>query len=204
MSKVFYSQPALNLKMTTLLNNLTKNNDIDTYVSKEFYEKNRKIKEKYMRKVLNPYHVFTKKQALSDQRKDNKYRQINNNQYHNRTSKIKEKLFCLQDEIDLEQDLENEHKISQEIVKSIAQEALAKIWFHRLIEKTKEDERFESMSEQDIMYFMEHHDVDPAQLAIAEEGFQRLQAQCKRYAWFDDDNCSYNDDDDAWYTGCWH
>ena len=53
------------------------------------------------------------------------------------------------------------------------------------------------------MYFMEHHDVDPAQLAIAEEDFQRLQRQCKRYEWFDDDNCSYNDDD-AWYTGCWH
>ena len=126
MSKVFYSQHTLNLKMTTLLNNLTENNDPS--VSKEFYEKNRKIKEKYMRKILNPYHVFTKKQALSAQRKDNKYKQTNNNQYHNRTSKIKEKLFCPQDEIDLEQDLENEHKISQEIVKSIAQEALTKIW----------------------------------------------------------------------------
>ena len=201
MSKVFYSQPTLNLKMTTLLNNLTENNDPS--VSKELYEKNRKIKEKYMKKVFNPYHVFTKKQALSAQRKDNKYKQTNNNQYHNRTSKIKEKLFCPQDEIDLEQDLENEHKFSQEIVKSIAQEALTKIWFRRLVEKSKEDDRFESMSEPDIMYFMEHHDVDPAQLAIAEEDFQRLQRQCKRYEWFDDDNCSYNDDD-AWYTGCWH
>jgi hypothetical protein len=204
MSKVFYSQSTLNPKMTTILNNLTEIND--THVSKEYYEKNRKIKEKYMKKIVNPDdpsgNGVSKKQELSARRKDIKHEQSNNNQYHNRTSKIKEKMFCAQDEIDIEQDLESERRISQEIEKNVAQEALADVWFQRLLAKSKEDIRFEPQTESHIMYFMEQHDVDPAQLAFAEKSFQGLLAQSQRFAWFEDDDD--DGDDDAWYTGCWH
>ena len=206
MSKVFYSQSTLNPKMTTILNNLTEIND--PLGSKEYYEKNRKIKEKYMKKIVNTDDPsdfgVSKKQELSERRKYIKHEQANNNQYHNRTPKIKEKMFCAQDEIDIEQDLENEHRFTQEIEQSEAREALAKVWLQRLIEKSNEDIRFEPFLESDIVLFMEKIDVDTAQLALAEQSFQRLLALSQRYSWIDDDICSCDSDDDDWYTGCWH
>lgn len=195
------------------MTNLVINNVIEIngpFCSKDFYEKNRKIKEKYYNTKINPAtHTlgtgWTKKQKLSEKRKDIKHEQANNNQFYNRTSKIKEKMFCAQDEIDLEQDLENEHRISEEIEKRAAQEALAAVWFQRLLTKSKEDIRFVPQSESSIMYFMEKHDVDPAQLQYAEESLQKLIAASKRYEWIDDEwQSGCDSDDDDWYTGCWH
>ena len=182
--------------------------------SKEYYEKNRITKEKYMKKIVNPDGFgVTKKQELSARRRDIKHEQTNHNQYHNRTSKIKEKMFCAQDEIDLDQDFENELRISQLVLDEIeaeelfkaqeksrkAQEELAKIWFERLLAKSKEDTNYENFLESKIFDFIEQNVVDPEQKAIADESFRRLLQGVKR----DDDDDEDNDEDDYWYTGCY-
>ena len=200
--------------MTNVSNNLFEING--PLGSKDYYEKNRIIKKKYMKKVpnlVNPEHFgMTKKQQLSDQRKDKKYEETNNNQFYNKTSKIKEKMFCPQDEIDLEQDFENELKINQLVLEEIAAEEIRKerlelveTWLQALIKKSQEDNRYVTRSESEILYFMEKHDVDPAQKELAEESLQGLITDSKRYEWIDDDyqSDSYNSDDN-WYTGCRH
>ena len=182
--------------------------------SKEYYEKNRITKEKYMKKIVNPDGFgVTKKQELSARRRDIKHEQTNHNQYHNRTSKIKEKMFCAQDKIDLDQDFENELRINQLVLDEIeaeelfkaqeksrkAQEELAKIWFERLLAKSKEDTNYENFLESKIFDFIEQNVVDPEQKAIADESFRRLLQGVKR----DDDDDEDNDEDDYWYTGCY-
>jgi hypothetical protein len=202
------------------MTNLVINNVIEIngpFSSKNFYEKNRKIKEKYYNTKINPAtHIlgtgWTKKQKLSEKRKDIKHEQANNNQFHNRTSKIKEKMFCSQDEIDLEQDFENELKVNQLVLDEIAaeelfkaqeksrkaQEELAKYWFELLLAKSKKDTNYENFLESNIFDFIEKIVDDPEQKAIADESFRRLLQSVKR----DDDDDEDNDDDD-WYTGCW-
>ena len=182
--------------------------------SKEYYEKNRITKEKYMKKIVNPDGFgVTKKQELSARRRDIKHEQTNHNQYHNRTSKIKEKMFCAQDEIDLDQDFENELRISQLVLDEIeaeelfkaqeksrkAQEELAKYWFECLLAKSKEDTNYENFLGSNVFDFIEKIVDDPEQKAIADESFRRLLQGVKR----DDDDDEDNDEDDYWYTGCY-
>jgi hypothetical protein len=197
--------------MTNVSSNLIEINE--PFGSKDFYEKNRIIKEKYMKKVPNLLDKgMTKKQQLSNQRKDKKHEQANNNQFHNRTSKIKEKMFCPQDEIDLEEDFENELKINQIIQDEIAaekirkaREELVKTWIQALIKASQEDNRYVTCSELEVLNFMEKHNVDPAQKQYAEESLQMLISDSKRYEWIDDESrFGYDSDDDDWYTGCWH
>ena len=200
--------------MTNVSNSLIEFNG--PFSSKEFYEKNRIIKEKFMKKVPNSLDSnkkgITKKQQLSDQRKDKKYEQAINNQFYNRTPKIKEKMFCPQDEIDLEQDFENELKINQLVLDEIAaeevrkaREELVETWIQALIKASQEDDRYVTRSESEVLNFMEKHDVDPAQKQYAEESLQMLIADSKRYEWIDDESrFGYDSDDDDWYTGCWH
>lgn len=181
--------------------------------SKEYYEKNRITKEKYMKKIVNPDGFgVTKKQELSARRRDIKHEQTNHNQYHNRTSKIKEKMFCAQDEIDLDQDFENELRINQLVLDEIeaeelfkaqeksrkAQEELAKYWFEVLLAKSKEDTNYENFFGSNVFDFIEKIVDDPEQKAIADESFRRLLQGVKR----DDDDDEDNDEDDYWYTGC--
>ena len=200
--------------MTTEINNLIEFNAPSG--SKEYYEKNRIIKEKFMKKISKSNDPddkgITKKQKLSDQRKDKKYEQAKNNQFYNRTPKIKEKMFCPQDEIDLEQDFENELKTNQLVLDEIAAEELRKAreklvetWIQELLKASQEDPRYVTRSESEVLGFMEKHDVDPAQIQYAEEALQGLIADSKRYelaheVWHNDDDS----EDDAWYTGCWH
>jgi hypothetical protein len=185
--------------------------------SKEYYEKNRITKQKYMKKVVNPAYPdgfgVTKKQELSARRRDIKHEQTNHNQYHNRTSKIKEKMFCAQDKIDLDQDFEDELRINQLVLDEIeaeeifkaqekshkVQEELAKIWFERLLAKSKEDTNYENFLESNIFDFIEKNVVDPEQKAIADESFRRLLQSVKR----DEDDNDDEDEDDYWYTGYW-
>ena len=201
--------------MANVINNVIEING--PLSSKDFYEKNRIIKEKYYSKKINPAtHIlgtgWTKKQQLSEKRKDKKVEQANNHQFHNRTSKIKEKVFCPQDEIDLEEDFENELKVNQLVLDEIAaeevrkaREELVETWIQALIKASQEDDRYVTRSESDVLYFMEKHDVDPAQKQYAEESLQMLIAECKRYEWIDDETrFGYDSDDDDWYTGCWH
>ena len=116
--------------MANVINNVIEING--PLSSKDFYEKNRIIKEKYYSKKINPAtHIlgtgWTKKQQLSEKRKDKKVEQANNHQFHNRTSKIKEKVFCPQDEIDLEEDFENELKVNQLVLDEIAAEEVPEV-----------------------------------------------------------------------------
>jgi hypothetical protein len=197
--------------MTNVSNNLIQINGL--FSSKDFYEKNRIIKEKYMKKVPSLVDKgITKKQQLSDQRKDKKYKEANNNQFYNRKSKIKEKMFCSQDEIDLDQDFENELKVNQLVLDEIAAEevhkarlALVETWLQALVKKAQEDDRYVTRSESEVLYFMEKHDVDPAQKELAEESLQGLIAGSKRYEWIDDrwhgDSCdSYDTCDSFCYS----
>jgi len=182
--------------------------------SKDFYEKNRMNKEKYFKKIVNPNDPankrITKKQKLSECRKNKKCEQQNNNQFHNRSSKIKEKMFCANDEIDLLQDLENEYIINQSIKDEIAaeemrkaREELVETWIQELIKTSKEDDRYEACSESEVLNFMEKYDVDPAQKLLAEESLQLLIAASKRYEDFD---CDYESDSSSedWRLVCWH
>ena len=121
-------------------------------------------------------------------------------------------MFCPQDEIDLEEDFENELKVNQLVLDEIAaeevrkaREELVETWIQALIKASQEDDRYVTRSESDVLYFMEKHDVDPAQKQYAEESLQMLIAECKRYEWIDDETrFGYDSDDDDWYTGCWH
>lgn len=201
--------------MTTVINNLFEFNAPSG--SKDYYKKNRLIQQKFMKKLSkknDPSDVkrITKKQKLSYERKDKKYEQANNNQFYNRTSKIKEKMFCPQDEIDLQQDFENELKINQQVLDEIEAEKLHKArlelvetWIQELIKASQKDFRYVTRSESEVLCFMEKHDVDPAQIQYAEKALQGLIADSKRYEWSDEDwHIDGDSDDDDWYTGCWH
>ena len=203
--------------MTSVINNLIEING--PFGSKDYYEKNRINKEKYFKKVINPNNPndkgFTQKQKLSACRQNKKCEQKNNNQFHNRVSKIKEKMSYQDEETDLVYDLEKEYRIDLLIKDEIAAEELYKVrlelvetWIQELIKKSKEDDRYEaSYSESDVLYFMEKHDVDPAQIQCAEESLQLLIAQSKRYENIDEDWINDYDSDSSnedWRLVCWH
>jgi hypothetical protein len=154
---------------------------------------------------------ITKKQQLSNQRRVKKYEQADANHFYTRTPNFKEKMFCVNDELDLYQDLENEHRINQSVKDEIAseelrkaREELAEIWLQQLIKASQEDSRYVTQTESEVLCFMEKHDVDPAQKQYAEESLQQLISDSKRYAYIDSTDYDSDSSSEDWRIVCWH